>query len=194
MSEDPERKDVTEEEPHDPWETLGAKRPVVTRWYSVRQDWVRTHTGGEISYTYVEHPGAVYVVPVTTDGEVLLIRQYRYPVHAWLWEVPSGGIEAGEDGATAAARELAEEVGAVSPSIQQVAAFYTSAGISDERSGVYLATQVALGQSRREATELLRVVALPLEEALRMAHGGEITDAQSALALLLCEPYLRSNG
>lgn len=193
MSGDHGRQDIPDE-PRDPWETLRAERPVKTRWYSVRQDRVRTHSGGEISYTYVEHPGAVYVVPVTRDGAVLLIRQYRYPVHAWLWEVPSGGIEAGEDAATAAARELAEEVGARSHRIQQVAAFYTSAGISDERSEVYLATQVTRGQSRREATELLRVLALPVEEALRMAHAGEITDAQSALALLLCEPHLRSSG
>ncbi|HEX6817730.1 MAG TPA: NUDIX hydrolase [Ktedonobacterales bacterium] len=166
----------------------------MTSWYSVRRDSVQTHTGEQISYTYVEHPGAVYVVPVTGEGVVLLIRQYRYPVHDWLWEVPSGGIEVGEDGATAAARELAEEVGATSPEIQPVAAFYTSAGISNERSEVYLATQVTLGQSHREATELLRVVPLPLDVALRMAHAGEMTDAQSALALLLCEPYLRAIG
>jgi ADP-ribose pyrophosphatase len=95
---------------------------------------------------------------------------------------------------SAVARELAEEVGATSRSIQPIASFYTSAGISNERSQVYLASDVTVGRSRREPTELIRVVALPVAEALRMAHAGEITDAQSALALLLCEPYLNVNN
>jgi len=177
-------------EPPEPWQTLSAERPLVTPWYSIRRDRVRTHTDDAISYTYVDHPGAVFVVPVTLDGDVLLIRQYRYPVREWCWEVPAGGIETPEDGAAAAARELAEELGAVSFHLRPVAAFYASNGMSNARSQVYLATQVEVGQSRCEPTELLRVVAVPQEEALRMARAGEITDGQSALALLLCERYL----
>ncbi len=177
-------------EPREPWQTLHAERPVVTPWYSIRRDRVRIHTGDEISYTYVDHPGAVYVVPVALDGAVLLIRQYRYPVRDWCWEVPAGGIEAPEDGSAAAARELTEELGAVSYHLRPVAIFYASNGISNERSQVYLATQVEIGQSRREPTELLHVVAVPQQEALRMARAGEITDGQSALALLLSERYL----
>lgn len=181
-----------DEEPHDPWQALSVERPIVTPWFSVRQDRVLTHAGAEIGYTYVEHPGAVYVVPVTAGGEVLLLRQYRYPVHDWCWEVPAGGIEHGEDGVIAAARELAEELGGVSRAIRSVATFYASNGISDERSQVYLAVGVERGESRLEPTELLRVVAVPPAEALCMAHAGEITDGQSALALLLCEPLLRA--
>lgn len=178
-------------EPPEPWQTLSAERPLVTAWYSIRQDRVRTHTGDEISYTYIDHPGAVYVVPLTVDGYMLLIRQYRYPVREWCWEVPAGSIEVTENGAAAAARELAEELGGVSEHIRLVATFYVSNGISNQRSEIYLATEVELEQSKREPTELLRVVAVPQHEALRMARTGEITDGPSALALLLCEPYLR---
>ena len=185
----PQRTDETPE-PREPWQTLSAERPLVTAWYSIRRDRVRIHTGDEISYTFVDHPGAVFVVPVALDGAILLIRQYRYPVHDWCWEVPAGGIEASEDGAAAAARELTEELGAVNYHLRPVATFYPSNGISNQRSQVYLATQVEVGQSRREPTELLRVVAVPQQEALRMARAGEITDGQSALALLLSERYL----
>ena len=177
-------------EPAEPWQTVSAEQPLVTPWYSIRRDRVRTHTGDEIIYTYVDHPGAVFVVPVTVDGDVLLIRQYRYPVREWCWEVPAGGIEATEDSAAAAARELAEEVGAVSYHLRPIAAFYASNGMSNARSEVYLATEVEVGPTRHEPTELLRVVALPREETLRMARAGEITDGQSALAVLLCERYL----
>jgi 8-oxo-dGTP pyrophosphatase MutT (NUDIX family) len=180
-------------EPLEPWQTLSAECPLVTPWYSIRRDRVRTHHGDEISYTYIDHPGAVFVVPATASGEVLLIRQYRYPVREWCWEVPAGGVEAGEDGAAAAARELAEELGAVSFHIRPVATFWASNGISNQRSQVYLADEVIVGQNRPERTELLRIVAVPQHEALRMAHAGEITDGQSALALLLCESYLRAS-
>jgi ADP-ribose pyrophosphatase len=162
----------------------------VNRWYSIRQDRVRIHTGDEVTYTYVDHRGSVFIVPVTPDGNVLLIRQYRYPVRAWCWEVPAGGIEAGEDAARAAARELTEEVGAARFQLRPVAAFYTSTGMSNARSQVYLATQVEVGSSRHEPTELLSVVPLPTAEVLRMARSAEITDGQSALAVLLCEQYL----
>ena len=181
---------LRDEETSEPWQTVSVERLLVNPWYSIRRDTVRTHTGDEIQYTYVDHPGAVFVVPVTVDGDVLLIRQYRYAVRAWCWEMPAGGIEAAEDGEAAAARELAEELGGVRAHIRPVAAFYTSNGISNERSQVYLATGVEVGHSTPEPTELLRVVAVPQTEALRMAHAGEITDGQSALALLLCEPYL----
>jgi ADP-ribose pyrophosphatase len=181
----------------EPWQTLSTEQPLVTQWYAIRRDRVRTHTGNEITYTYIDHPGAVFVVPVTKDRNVLLIRQYRYPVHAWCWEVPAGGIETTEDGAVAAARELAEEVGGVSEHLQLVAAFYANNGISNQRAHVYLATGVTqlnvLG-STGEPTELLRVVAVPYTEAVRMARAGEMTDGQSALAVLLCEPYLAAES
>jgi ADP-ribose pyrophosphatase len=172
------------------WHTLSTERSLVTPWYAIRRDRVRTHLGDEITYTYVDHPGAVYIVPVTADSDIVLIQQYRYPVRAWCWEVPAGGLEVGEEPAAAAARELSEELGAVNYHLESVAAFFASNGISNERSHVYLATQVEVGQRRLEPTELLRFVRIPQAEALRMARAGEITDGQSALALMLCEPYL----
>jgi ADP-ribose pyrophosphatase len=182
------------DEPTAPWTTLSSERPVVTPWFAVRRDRVLTHSGQEISYTYVDRGGAVFIVPVTAQGAVLLLRQYRYPVHDWCWEVPAGAIEAGEDGAVAARRELQEEMGGICQSLRYVAAYYPSNGISNERSHVYLATGVERHESSPEHTELLHVVAVPQDDALRMARAGEITDGQSALALLLCEPYLRGNG
>jgi ADP-ribose pyrophosphatase len=124
---------------------------------------------------------------------VLLIRQYRYRVREWCWEVLAGGVEAGEDAAAAAARELVEEIGAVSFRIQPIATSFASNRISNQRSWVYLADQVVVGHNRPEPTELLRVVAIPQGEALRMAHSGEITDGQSALALLIVPNLLASN-
>jgi ADP-ribose pyrophosphatase len=145
----------------------------------------------------VEHPGAVWVVPVTGDGRVVLIWNYRHPVGEYCYEVPAGGLPAGLDPSqrlarseAVARRELMEEVGGTAGDLQYVGRFYTSNGISNEVAYVYLATGVVLGQAHREPTELMEIRPVPAEEALRMAREGEIADGPSALALLWCAPHL----
>ena len=92
-----------------PWETLSSKKIYENQWYALRQDQVRTHTGKQITYTYMEHPGAVAVVPVTADQKIVLIRSYRYTVNDWCWEIPMGGRE-NKDLETDARKELFEEI------------------------------------------------------------------------------------
>ena len=175
-----------------PWQTLDTTRLWESRWYNLRQDRVRIHTGEEITYTFQEHPGAVFIVPVTPEGKVVLLQQYRYPVGDWLWEVPAGAVERGEGLEAAARRELAEEIGGMAAEMRYVGHFFAVSSISNLRDNVFLATGVRLGQSVREPTELIEVKTVPLAEALAMARQGEIKDGESALALLWCEPLLRA--
>jgi ADP-ribose pyrophosphatase len=158
---------------------------------------LRTPDGHEFTYTIVDHPGAVWVVPVTSDGQVVLVWQYRYTVDAWCYEVPAGGLPPRLDQSQrlvqseeVARRELLEEVGGTAADLGCIGQFYTSNGISNEIAYVYLATGVELGETHREPTELMEMRLVPVEEALRMAREGEITDGPSALALLWCEPLL----
>jgi len=94
-----------------PYTTLSRRYLWQSRWYNVRQDQLRNRSGGELIYTVIEKPPAVWVVPVTADGELVLIDQYRYTVDAWCQEVPAGNIEPGLDAPGMAARELREEIG-----------------------------------------------------------------------------------
>ena len=105
-------------------------------------------------------------------------------------EVPAGGLSPGLTPEEVAHRELLEEVGGEAAELRFVGQFYTSNGISNEVAYVYLATGVELGETQREPTELMEVRLVPVEEALRMAREGEITDGPTALALLWCEPLL----
>jgi ADP-ribose pyrophosphatase len=172
------------------WETLDRRYLWQSQWYNLRQDRLRTPAGAEFTYTVVEHPGAVWVVPVTTSGQIALIRNYRYTVDDWCYEVPAGGLGPDGNPEEVARQELLEEAGGTATELRPIGQFYTSNGISDEVAYVYLATGVELGETHREPTERMELRLVPVHEALRMAREGEISDGPSALALLWCEPLL----
>jgi ADP-ribose pyrophosphatase len=172
------------------WQRFASRFLWQSRWYSLRQDSLRTPEGQEFTYTVVDHPGAVWIVPVTAEGQVVLIWNFRYPVGEYCLEVPAGGLSPGLSPEEAARRELMEEVGGTAAELQYIGRFYTSNGISNEIAQVYLATGVELGNPQREPTEAMEVRLVGIDEAMRLARSGEISDGPSALALLWCEPLL----
>ncbi len=175
------------------WHLLDTRYLYESTWHSLRQDTVRLPNGREITFTYQEHPGFVSVVPVTPDGRIVLIRSYRYTVDAWCWEVPAGGLgnRPGQRLEDVAREELAEEAGASCEALRYLGWLYAAVGTSDAVHHIFLATGVRLdGTPELEETEVIEVHQVPIAEALRMARAGEIKDSQSAIALLLSEPYL----
>jgi ADP-ribose pyrophosphatase len=148
---------------------------------------------GEVGpYTYIEGVGAVWVVPVTVEAEVVLIRQFRYTVDDWCWEVPAGGFH-DFDGSPmeVARRELAEEVGGMSEDWRYIGSFRPGNSVIDAVYHVVLASGVRLsGEVEREPSEIIEVHPVPADRALEMARSGEMTDGYSALALFRCEPYM----
>ncbi len=160
-------------------------------WRDVRKDRIRLHTGDEVTYTYLEAPEAAFVVPLTTDGKIVVVRQYRHPPRAWVWEVVGGAV--GEAGPLAAAhQELAEEIGGRCREMVLLGSFYALAGGLSSRHHAFLALDVELGEAHREPMELLETVLLDPEEAFARARDGRIDESQSALALLLAEPRVRA--
>ena len=173
-----------------PYETLASTYIWQSKWYNVRQDHIRTPDGAEGHYTLIEHPGAVWIIPITPDGHIVLEWQYRYTIDEWCWELPAGGILPGSSPETMARQELAEEIGGTAERWENKGWFYTMNGIGTEIAHIFMAWGVRLGPPKREPTEIMELYSLPIERVLRMAHDGEITDGPSALALLLCEPHL----
>lgn len=161
-------------------------------WYRVRQDQIVTPDGKPGVYNVVEHPGAVWIVPVTAAGEIILIYAYRYTVNDWCYEIPAGGVKPGQSLEEAAQAELLEEVGGTATDIKYVGHFYTMNGIGDEVAHIFLAKNVTLGQPNHESTEVIEIHPKPIGEVLRMAQANEISDGPSALALLLCAERLRN--
>jgi ADP-ribose pyrophosphatase len=175
-----------------PYTTLSSHYVWQSRWYNVRQDQLRAPDGSEFTYTIIEKPRAVWIVPVTVDGRVVLIEQYRYPIGIWCLEIPSGNVEPGVDVWAMAARELHEEIGGIAGRIIPVTEFYTMNGIGDELAHVFLALDVVLGETAREATEHIELIEVSVGEALHMAWSGAIKDGPSALAILLCAAALEA--
>jgi ADP-ribose pyrophosphatase len=176
------------------WELLATDYPYVFRMFRVRRDRVRWPDGHVRPYVYVQAAGAVWVVPVTTAGQVVLIRQFRYTMDDWSWEVPAGGFHDFTGSPIDLAKEeLAQEVGGTSDDWLHVGSFHPGVSIIDQTCHVVLARGVRLGlDPKREPGEIIEVHPTPFEQALEMARNGEIVDGHSALALLLCEPYLKA--
>jgi rSAM/selenodomain-associated transferase 1 len=175
-----------------PWPVQRSQRHFATRWRNLDIDTVMIHTGTTIDYGYFSVPDAVWIVPVTRDGDIVLVRQYRHPVRDWCLEIPAGtlGDEAME---TAVERELREEVGGHAASMRFMGAFYSSSAHLTLRGNVFLALDVELADPDYEDTELMSPLRVPAELAFDMARRGEINEGQSALAVLFCEQAIREH-
>ncbi len=152
------------------------------RVVGLRLDEVESPSGARFTAEIVEHRGAVAIVPVTADRQVLLVRQYRLPVGRDLLEVPAGTIERGEAPDACARRELAEEVGQAAARWDHLLSFFPSPGILTEVMYVYLARDLTPRPVPREEEDL-RIVPTPLDDVRRRIASGEICDAKSIIGL-----------
>ena len=130
----------------------------------------------------VEHPGGTCVLCVT-QGQIALVRQFRYAYQEELLEIPAGKLEKGEDPMLAAKRELEEETGLVAKTLKPLFVLYPTPGYTNEKIYIYEAVGVEKGQQHLDAGEFLNVVYLPVEEAARMIASGEIRDAKTIAAV-----------
>jgi ADP-ribose pyrophosphatase len=176
----------------EPWEVLRSEYLLRTPWYSVRTDRLRLHTGAEADYSYLEAPDAVFVVPLTTTGQIAMLRQYRHPLRTWTWEVVGGMIDAGSPAETAR-RELAEEIGGRCRELVPLGSYYPLAGSIATCHYAFLALDVEIGEADREPMELLEVVLLDPHEAFARARDGRVDESQSALALLMAESRISAH-
>lgn len=146
--------------------------------------------GNKSKREIVRHPGAVCVIPVTEEGKIVLIRQYRKPLDRIIVEIPAGKLEQGEDPLVCAKRELEEETAYTTNHLEHVISFYTSPGFADELVHVYYTNQLLKGEAKLDEDEFLEVIEVTLEEAIKMVENQEIYDAKTAYAI----QYLQIRG
>lgn len=147
---------------------------------------VEVETWPDGRWEVVRHPGAAAVLPITPDGDVMLVRQFRKPVRRTLLEIPAGVLDRPhEDAAACAARELFEETGYRHETLDPLGGVYTSAGFSDEYVHLFVATTRAEPEGEPEPE--IELVREPFREMVRAARAGRVSDAKTALALLLAD-------
>ncbi|RDV82108.1 NUDIX domain-containing protein [Ammonifex thiophilus] len=156
----------------------------------VRVDTVLLPDGRTSTREVVEYSGAVAIVPLTAEGDVIMVRQYRYPVGRELLEIPAGKIEEGEEPEACAQRELEEETGFIARTWKHLASFYSTPGFTSEKMHLFLAQDLYQGRKSPDRDEFLRVERLPLSQALELVRKGEIVDAKSICGLLWVSHFL----
>ena len=173
-----------------PFQTLSSRIDWECNWYRVRRDEIALPDGKEATYNVVEMRDSAFILPVTSEGKIVLIRNYRYALKSWIWEIPAGGIQTGETAQEAAERELREEIGGRSYNWQFLLKAATMNGIGNHHSHFFLARDVVLSEAQHEETEAMTIHPMSVKDALNLAKSGEMNDALSICAILLAEPYL----
>jgi ADP-ribose pyrophosphatase len=164
----------------------------------LEQHTVEFPDGSEGTLDVVRHPGAAAVVPflddpAVQDPRILLIRHFRHAAGGWLWEIPAGKLDAGEQAhpERCAHRELQEETGYSAESVTHLLSIVTTPGFSDEVIHLYMATGLNKGQHSREADEFMELHEFSLSKVNNMIRNKEITDGKSLVALLFVLNFRR---
>lgn len=161
---------------------------------TVKRDQVRLPNGHVSQREYVTHPGAVVIVPLLPNGNVILERQFRYPLHQVFIELPAGKIDAGEAILITGQRELLEETGYSASDWVKLGHQHPCIGYSNEVIHMYMARGLSTGQHQRDADETLEVFEVSFKDCMHMIQGGEITDGKTIVALFFAEKYLAQHG
>jgi 8-oxo-dGTP pyrophosphatase MutT (NUDIX family) len=178
---------MNEEEKKNPWTTLSGEVKYDNRWINVTEYQVINPGGGRGIYGKVHFKNlAIGVVALDEELNTWLVGQYRYTLDQWTWEIPEGGAPMNENPLEAAKRELQEETGLRANKWNEIVKLHTSNSVTDESGFVYLAEDLAQGETQLEETEAdMKVWKLPFREALKMVEDGKITDSLSVMGLLM---------
>jgi ADP-ribose pyrophosphatase len=141
-------------------------------------------------YTVVEHPGAACAVPITPDGRIVLIRQYRPAIEEWIWEVPAGTLDPGESPEECMAREVIEEIGWEAERLDSLGTIVTAPGFSSQRLHLFVAHLSGYVGTNHEPYEIIEVHTKDWTETKRMMKDHEIRDGKSLAALYRYEASL----
>jgi ADP-ribose pyrophosphatase len=149
-----------------------------------RADIIRLPDGKTATREFMDHPGAVAVLPMLENGDLIMVRQYRYPVGEATLEIPAGKLHSKQDPVAARARaELREETGYTTACLEKLLAFWPTPAFSNELLHVYLATGLKAGKASPDEDEFINVETIPFNKAVRLVRAGKIKDAKTIIAL-----------
>ncbi len=164
--------------------TVGSEMIFDGKIIKVKKDKAELENNEIVNRELVIHPGGVCIVPVTDNGEILMVKQFRYPFQTVLTELPAGKLEFGEDHREAGLRELKEETGAVCEKFEYLGVCYPSVAYLTEKIHMYLATGLSFDKQHLDDDEFLDVIKVKIEDAVEMVMNNELPDAKTQCAIL----------
>lgn len=167
-----------------PWRRLSTTPIYRNRWLSLREDLVELPNGRTTIYGVVSCGQCVGVLPFVDRDTVLLVQQYRYVAGRTTWEMPTGGVHAGESVEEAAQRELVEEIGRRAGRLTHVSTYHTSKSVMDETAHLFLGEDMVALALDPDETEFIDARPFPFREVERMVLSGEIVDSMTIIAVL----------
>ncbi len=161
------------------------------RILKIKLDEVKLPNGYTTVREIVEHPNAVALIPIKSNGKLIMIKQYRHSAQEVLLEVPAGTIEENEAPEECAKRELLEETGYEAKELKKLFSCYLAPGYSTEFIHIFLAENLVYKGQKTEADEQIKVVELTLKEAIEKIKSGEVKDAKTICSLLFLFTFLK---
>ena len=159
------------------------------RIFTLEVDRVTLPTGHTVTLEMVRHPGSVVLLPIPAPGQIILIRQYRYALDRWIWELPAGSLKPGEDPARAAARECEEEIGLVPHRVERLRGYYPTPGFCDEEMIYFRCEELEPpapdSLARKDEDEEIEPRTFTVAEARALVANGEIVDLKTVAGLTL---------
>jgi ADP-ribose pyrophosphatase len=159
--------------------------------YNLIRENVTLDNGVTADMEFIEHPGATAIVPMPSDSQVLLLKQYRHSLREYIWEIPAGTLNPAEVIIECAKRELIEETGYSADRWQKLGEITPLPGYSDERIHIYLATNLQPAEQDLDKDEIIQVHKVNFSEAIEMIKSGGIQDAKTITGLLMARNHSR---
>jgi ADP-ribose pyrophosphatase len=164
------------------------------RVFSLSRENVTLENGATVDLDIIRHPGASAMVPVSGQGHILMLRQYRHALGGFIWEIPAGTMDPGETPLECAKRELEEETGFSADTWTSLGEITPVPGYSDERIHLFIAADLRPALQDLDRDEVLTLHRMPLQDALEMISNGELQDGKTVCALLLAARVLDPTG
>jgi ADP-ribose pyrophosphatase len=164
-------------------ETLKTQEIFKGRIIKLRVDTVSLPDGKKSTREIIEHPGAVAVVAIDQDNNIILVRQFRKAVEKFLMEIPAGTLEKDEEPLGCAQRELREETGFTARNWEKILSYYSAPGFADEELHLYAASDLIQGEKEMDTDEFVETLRLPLQEAYDNIFSGQIVDGKSIIGI-----------
>jgi ADP-ribose pyrophosphatase len=177
-------------EPHEPIVPREIRTVFEGRIFNVQVETLTLPKGHELKAEVIRHPGSVVLIPMSADGRIILVRQYRAPLGRWVWELPAGSLKPGEDVERAARRECQEEIGLVAGAIERLGSFFPTPGYCDEEMNFFRLSDLRQPQEGDEAVEPdededIETKSCSIDEIRQMVASGEIIDLKTVAGLTI---------